>query len=41
MLIFNFYKRLILNLQDQELITCSQILHRTLTIHVFRQNSQL
>jgi len=31
-LICNFYKRLILNLRRQELITCSQTLHRTLTI---------
>jgi len=31
-LIFNFYKRLIFNLRGQELITCSQILNRTLTM---------
>jgi len=31
-LIFNFYKRLLLNLRDQELITCSQILNRILTM---------
>jgi len=31
-LIFNFYKRLILILIGQELITCSQILNRTLTM---------
>jgi len=31
-LIFSFRKRLILNLQGQELITCSQILNRTLTM---------
>jgi len=31
-LIFNFYKRLILNLRGQELITCLQILNRTLTM---------
>jgi len=31
-LIFNFYKRLILNLRGQEPITCSQILNRTLTM---------
>jgi len=29
---FNFYKRLVLNLRGQELITCSQILIRTLTM---------
>jgi len=29
---FNFCKRFILNLRGQELITCSQILNRTLTI---------
>jgi len=32
MLIFNLHKGLILNLQGQELITCSQILNRTLTM---------
>jgi len=31
-LIVNFCKRLILNLGGQELITCSQILKRTLTM---------
>jgi len=31
-LICNFYKRLILNLRGQEVITCSQILNSTLTI---------
>jgi len=30
--IFNFYKRHILNIRRQELITCSQILNRTLTM---------
>jgi len=30
--ICNFYKRLILKLRGQEVITCSQILNRTLTI---------
>jgi len=29
-LIFNFYKTLILNLRGQELIACSQLLNRTL-----------
>jgi len=32
MLNFNFHEGLILNLQGQELITCLQILNRTLTI---------
>jgi len=32
MLIFNLHKGLILNLQGQELITCSQIMNRTLTM---------
>jgi len=32
-LIFNFYKRLILNLRGQELITCSQKLNGTLTTY--------
>jgi len=31
-LIFNFYKRLIVNFRGQELITCLQVLNRTLTI---------
>jgi len=31
-LTFNFYNRLILNLQGQELITCLHILNRPLTI---------
>jgi len=29
---FNFYKRLILNLQGQELTTCLQLVNRTLTM---------
>jgi len=32
MLILNLHKGLILNLQGHELITCSQILNRTLTM---------
>jgi len=35
-LIFNFYKRLILNLRGLELITCSQILNRTLTMYSYK-----
>jgi len=31
-LIFNFYKRHVLNIQGQELIACSQILNRALTM---------